>query len=110
VDRARDHLQCLSGVPLVYRFIASCFIFESPLVNMNWTGGQLHRSARQGTLSKNQRQNFAKSRQVAIDRASRHLSPFPGFPGFPGFPNARDRQSAACKEGRDVAIDAKSVS
>lgn len=36
--------------------------------SMNWTGGQLHRSARQGSLSKTQKQNFAKSRQLAIDR------------------------------------------
>lgn len=73
---------------------------------MNWTGGQLHRSARQGTLSKHQRQNFAKSRLV-VDKASRHFSPFPGFPG-PS--NARDEKSAACKEGQDVATAGNSQS
>lgn len=46
---------------------------------MNWTGGQLHRSARQGTPSKTQKQNFAKSRQLAIESTSRHPSPFRPF-------------------------------
>lgn len=65
---------------------------------MNWTGGQLHRSARQGTLSKNQRQNFAKSRQVA----SRNFSPFPGLPGFA---NTKGIQSAAFTNSQDLATD-----
>ena len=50
---------------------------------MNWTGGQLHRhSARSGGLSKNQRRNFAKSRQLihsktsGIEPVSFHESPF----------------------------------
>ncbi|KAJ5197781.1 uncharacterized protein N7498_006898 [Penicillium cinerascens] len=68
---------------------------------MNWTGGQLHRSARQGTLSKNQRQYFAKSRQVA----SRHLS---SFPGLPEFANTKDIQSAAFTNSQDVVTDGKS--
>lgn len=70
---------------------------------MNWTGGQLHRSARQGTLSKNQRQNFAISRPVT----SRHLSPFPGLPGFA---NTEDIQSAAFTNGQDVVTDGESQS
>lgn len=47
---------------------------------MNWTGGQLRRhSARKGVLSKTQRHNFAKSRQLANDRSSRKPVSFPGF-------------------------------
>lgn len=49
---------------------------------MNWTGGQLTRSARQGTLSKTQKQHFAKSRQLATERVSLQPSPFRGFPTF----------------------------
>lgn len=51
---------------------------------MNWTGGQLRRhSARPGVLSKNQRQNFAKSRQLTSSRASAQPTPFRRFPdGF----------------------------
>ena len=63
----------------------------------------MHRSTRQGTLSKTQRQNFAKSRQVA----SRHLSLFPELPGFA---NTKDIQSAAFTNGQDVATDGKSQS
>ena len=55
---------------------------------MNWTGGQLRRhSARKGILSQTQRQNFAKSRQLVNDRASRQ----PVF--FPDFLNLRDKQT-----------------
>ncbi|KAJ5668588.1 uncharacterized protein N7477_007158 [Penicillium maclennaniae] len=72
---------------------------------MNWTGGQLHRSARQGALSKIQLQNFAKSRQVALGRSSRHLSPFPGCPEFP---STGDCGRAAGKEIQDVATDGRS--
>ncbi|KAJ5593991.1 uncharacterized protein N7459_000199 [Penicillium hispanicum] len=50
---------------------------------MNWTGGQLRRhSARQGVLSKTQRQNFAKSRQLANSRTSGSSTPFCGFPSL----------------------------
>ncbi|KAJ5549401.1 hypothetical protein N7513_006635, partial [Penicillium frequentans] len=51
---------------------------------MNWTGGQLRRySARPGVLSKTQRQNFAKSRQLTSSRASAQPTPFRRFPdGF----------------------------
>ncbi|KAJ5797510.1 uncharacterized protein N7503_006806, partial [Penicillium pulvis] len=48
---------------------------------MNWTGGQLRRhSARPGVLSKTQRQNFAKSRQLTSSRASAQPTPFRRFP------------------------------
>lgn len=63
----------------------------------------MHRSARQGTLSKKQRQNSAKSRQVA----SRHLSPFPGLPGFA---NTKDVQIAGYTNGQDVATEGNSQS
>lgn len=47
---------------------------------MNWTGGQLRRhSAHKGVLSKIQRHNFAKSRQLANDRSSRKPVSFPCF-------------------------------
>ncbi|KAJ5909514.1 hypothetical protein N7504_004157, partial [Penicillium tannophilum] len=47
---------------------------------MNWTGGQLRRhSARPGVLSKTQRQNFAKSRQLTSSRASAQPTPFRRF-------------------------------
>lgn len=62
---------------------------------MNWTGGQLHRSAHQGTLSKTQRQNFAKSRQLAIDRVSRHPSPIRGFPSL-----GKRGEQVACKDNQ----------
>lgn len=62
---------------------------------MNWTGGQLHRSARQGALSKPQKQNFAKSRQLAIDRASRQPSPFRGFPNI-----RKHEEQSACEDER----------
>lgn len=62
---------------------------------MNWTGGQLHRSARQGTLSKIQKQNFAKSRQLAIDRVPRQPSPFRGFSNL-----RKHEEQSACKDER----------
>lgn len=42
----------------------------------------MHRSARQGTLSKTQKQSFAKSRQLAIDRNSCRPSSFRAFPSL----------------------------
>lgn len=68
----------------------------SDLSTMNWTGGQLHRSARQGTLSKTQKQNFAKSRQLAVDRASRQPSPFRGFSNL----NKHDEEQNVCEDDR----------
>ncbi|KAJ6112224.1 hypothetical protein N7523_008285 [Penicillium sp. IBT 18751x] len=72
---------------------------------MNWTGGQLHRSARQGALSNIQRRNFAKSRRVALGRSSRHLSPLTGCPEFS---STGDSKRAAGKEIQDVATDGRS--
>lgn len=102
---------------LVYRIRSSTIIYHLSstitrglhVPTMNWTGGQLHRSARQGTLSKTQRQNFAKSRQVALDRASRHLTTFHGFiPGFTAFSSTGDIQNGVCRESQGVATDESS--
>lgn len=67
----------------------------------------MHRSARPGALSKTQRQNFAKFRQVALDRSSGHLS---SFPGLTRFPSARDGKSPAGIEVQDVATEGRSQS
>ncbi|KAJ5153489.1 uncharacterized protein N7482_009967 [Penicillium canariense] len=48
---------------------------------MNWTGGQLRRhSGRHNILSKSQRQNSAKSGQLASNRVFRQPSPVRGVP------------------------------
>ncbi|KAJ5116159.1 hypothetical protein N7456_000507 [Penicillium angulare] len=50
---------------------------------MNWTGGRLRRhSSRPGTLTKNQRESFSKSRQLT-HRVPAAAVPFPGFSALP---------------------------
>ncbi|KAJ6114479.1 hypothetical protein N7486_000257 [Penicillium sp. IBT 16267x] len=67
---------------------------------MNWTGGQLRRhSARPGVLSKTQRQNFAKSRQLTGNRASTQPTPFRGFPDV--FPKDGTGETAEVNQTTD---------
>jgi hypothetical protein len=72
-----------AGFPWFYHELKSYYYILYLLLQhhaeMNWTGGQLRRhSARQGILSKTQRQNFAKSRQEESNRVPRQPSTFCG--------------------------------
>lgn len=59
-------------------------VFFSSTLAMNWTGGRLRRhsnNSRSATVSKIQKQNFAKSRAKA-SRGNHHDLPFQGFSQF----------------------------
>lgn len=95
------YLHCLSTLSLS-RGLHQSFIdldFSRFQASMNWTGGQLHRSAHQATLSRTQKQNFAKSRQVAIDRSFCQQSPFRAFP------NLDKRELTASRDGRTGPVE-----
>ncbi|OQE15276.1 hypothetical protein PENSTE_c029G03782 [Penicillium steckii] len=66
---------------------------------MNWTGGQLRRhSARKGILSKTQRKNFAKSRQLVTDRPSHQVISFPSFLDLRGKKTETERETLAAAD------------
>lgn len=75
---------------------------------MNWTGGQLRRhSARKGILSKTQRKNFAKSRQLVTDRPSHQVISFPSFLDLRGKKTETERETLAAA---DAAQDSQETS
>jgi hypothetical protein len=92
--------------PLLHTLFASQLQAE-----MNWTGGQLRRhSARQGILSKNQKQNFAKSRQQANNRMSRQPSTFRLVPDPNNGGDDRLNDDTTCRDGQMMGKEAQNQS
>lgn len=73
---------------------------------MNWTGGQLRRhSAQKGILTKTQKKNFAKSRQlIDDDRLSRQVI------SFPSFLDRRGKQAKAEQETLSAVVESQNSS
>lgn len=86
-------------------------IYSSRHAEMNWTGGQLRRhSARQGILSKTQKQSFATSRQQASERVSRQPSTFRGVPDPKNGGDDRLDSDATCRNGQMTGGEAQNLS
>lgn len=78
---------------------------------MNWTGGQLRRHpARQGILSKTQKQNFAKSRQPASNRVARQPSSFRRVPDPDKGNDDRLDDDTTCRDWQMVGKEAQNQS
>jgi hypothetical protein len=78
---------------------------------MNWTGGQLRRhSARQGILSKTQKQNFTRSGQQANNPAPRQPLTFRGIPDPDNRDDDRLNKDTTCRDGQMMGEEAQNPS